>query len=369
MLFYRGIEMENFGPDLKGFIKISKFAGERFDLIQAGGGNTSVKIDDSIMLVKASGYALSDVEETIGYAKVNHAILKEFVQNRHLSAHDPELSGEDKFSEVLVRATFGNGVRPSIETLMHSLMGKFVLHAHPLAVNIVVCRKNWREDLQTLFPQSLLVEYHTPGVNLAITLKDTIANASIDPELEPLVVFLQNHGIIVSAPTYEQVIDLIESILDRIEQHLDVDYSRYRSVTKISSLANNVCHSRQIAYLSEDLALIQAFENHADYFMAKPFFPDMVVYNGVPTLVMNSLDDERAVDKYFREHNAAPKIVLCDGRVYFLASTVRKAQALESIVKFQVLTIDKHKGETNYLSEGETNYLAHWEAEKFRSAL
>lgn len=36
---------------MQDFIKISKYAGMRNDLAQAGGGNTSVKLDDHIMLV------------------------------------------------------------------------------------------------------------------------------------------------------------------------------------------------------------------------------------------------------------------------------------------------------------------------------
>ena len=34
----------------------------RNDLAQAGGGNTSVKLDDHIMLVKSSGVQLADVK-------------------------------------------------------------------------------------------------------------------------------------------------------------------------------------------------------------------------------------------------------------------------------------------------------------------
>ena len=37
---------------MQDFIKISKYEGMRNDLAQAGGGNTSVKLDDHIMLVK-----------------------------------------------------------------------------------------------------------------------------------------------------------------------------------------------------------------------------------------------------------------------------------------------------------------------------
>ena len=44
-------------------IDISTYAGCRVDYTQGGGGNTSVKTPDGkILLIKASGYKLKDVE-------------------------------------------------------------------------------------------------------------------------------------------------------------------------------------------------------------------------------------------------------------------------------------------------------------------
>ena len=38
--------------EIKKLIKLSKYAGMREDIIQAGGGNTSVKIDNEKMFIK-----------------------------------------------------------------------------------------------------------------------------------------------------------------------------------------------------------------------------------------------------------------------------------------------------------------------------
>ena len=67
---------------MQGFIKISKYAGMRNDLAQAGGGNTSVKPDNKVMLVKSSGCQLADVSENTGYSKVDYRkIVKYFEKN------------------------------------------------------------------------------------------------------------------------------------------------------------------------------------------------------------------------------------------------------------------------------------------------
>ena len=58
--------------EIESLIKLSKYAGMREDIIQAGGGNTSVKIDNETMFIKSSGYQLSEMEENVGYSKVNY---------------------------------------------------------------------------------------------------------------------------------------------------------------------------------------------------------------------------------------------------------------------------------------------------------
>ena len=63
---------------MQDFIRISKYAGMRNDLAQAGGGNTSVKLDGQIMLVKSSGFQLADVNENTGYSKIDYRLIEEY---------------------------------------------------------------------------------------------------------------------------------------------------------------------------------------------------------------------------------------------------------------------------------------------------
>ena len=64
---------------LQELIKISKYAGMREDLVQAGGGNTSVKISKNEMLIKASGCQLSEVSKDYGYSRVCYSQIAEYL--------------------------------------------------------------------------------------------------------------------------------------------------------------------------------------------------------------------------------------------------------------------------------------------------
>ena len=63
---------------MQDFIKMSKYAGMREDLIQAGGGNSSYKISSNKMAIKASGVQLSDITEKEGFALVNPEVIRDY---------------------------------------------------------------------------------------------------------------------------------------------------------------------------------------------------------------------------------------------------------------------------------------------------
>jgi rhamnose utilization protein RhaD (predicted bifunctional aldolase and dehydrogenase) len=46
-------------------------------------------------------------------------------------------------------------------------MQKYVIHLHPIAVNIILCRKDAKEIINKLFEESLFIDYILPGVELS----------------------------------------------------------------------------------------------------------------------------------------------------------------------------------------------------------
>ena len=122
---------------MQGFIRISKYAGMRNDLAQAGGGNTSVKLDDQVMLVKSSGFQLADVSENSGYSKIDYRLIVDYFKENLLvdrqsaeTAVEQTVLTEDAGNALLTKAQMAGG-RASIETFLHAVTGKYTLHSHP----------------------------------------------------------------------------------------------------------------------------------------------------------------------------------------------------------------------------------------------
>lgn len=351
---------------MQGFIKISRYAGMRNDLAQAGGGNTSVKLDGQIMLVKSSGFQLADVNENSGYSKINYRLIAEYFKE-NMQADDQPVLTEDAGNVLLTKAQMAGG-RASIETFLHAVTGKYTLHSHPTLVNILTARKNGREILEELFPEAVYVPYRKPGAALAETYYK-ICQAAGQPE----IIFLESHGLVVSGDSAEKVIARTEEVLEKIAAYLRVSYEAYPNATKlwnafadIPELADRIVYLSENRYLSRETGkrdvLCAEKWNHA-------FCPDCVVYGSKKSLFL--ADDFCAADiTAFIKRNGIPAMVCYKDCFYILAESVKKAQEIENVMSFAAqVQAANLSHEMQYLSEGQQDALLNWDAEKYRRKL
>jgi len=145
------------------------------ELVQAGGGNISVK-DGQYMYIKASGVALSDVKIGHGIAIVDP---KAVVNSLH--GPEPDIQKLALSSE-----------RPSLETYFHAFLRKYVVHLHPTHLNSFLCSDNLG-----------MVDYYKPGFELS---KKVLESYKGQP-----VIYLRNHGVIYHADTFKGVLSLFET--------------------------------------------------------------------------------------------------------------------------------------------------------------
>jgi rhamnose utilization protein RhaD (predicted bifunctional aldolase and dehydrogenase) len=85
-------------------VDISKYAGERIDLVQAGGGNSSVKFDNGQMVIKASGYSLSELVDGYGYSTVLTKQVAEIVKNKKVIASESKKERENITSQLVKKS-------------------------------------------------------------------------------------------------------------------------------------------------------------------------------------------------------------------------------------------------------------------------
>lgn len=345
--------------EIKNLIKLSKYAGMREDIIQAGGGNTSVKIDNEKMFIKSSGYQLSEMEENVGYSKVNYKKIVDYFKS-HL-----EIKRSDE--KELLNETLIEGKRPSIETFLHSITEKYTLHTHPLLINVFTSRVSGMEELKFIFPDSLIIGYQTPGIFLAKDFFDKFSK--LDNPQKVNIVFLKNHGLIVSGRNIDEVIELHEKVLKTLEDSLKINMQAYRNSTylykKLESFLEN-----NIVYLCENSKIKSFKENNNIDKVNYCFSPDSLIYCNKKILVLNKNDDMlEATKKHILEYGNA-NVIFFENEFYIIAPNIKKAKEIESVLSFNLQVLELNKNEKmDFLEEEEQNFLLNWDSEKYRKNL
>ena len=345
--------------EITNLIKLSKYAGMREDIIQSGGGNTSVKINDETMFIKSSGYQLSEMEENVGYSKVNYKKIVDYFKS-HL-----EIKRSDE--KELLENTLIQGKRPSIETFLHSITEKYTLHTHPLLINVFTSRKNGMKELKSMFPDSLIIDYQTPGIFLAKEFFDKFSK--LENPQKANIVFLKNHGLIVSGKNINEVIELHESILETLENKLKVNMQAYRNSTFLFKKLEDFIENN-IVYLCENRRIKNFIENNSIKDVNYCFSPDSLIYCNKKILLLNKNDDMLELVKNHNLKYGNFNVVYFENELYIIAPNVKKAKEIESVLSFnlQVLKLNKND-EMDFLTEEEQNFLLNWDSEKYRKNL
>lgn len=354
--------------EIEEFIRISKYAGERFDLIQAGGGNSSVKIEENLMIIKASGFLLSDIDEENGYSKVNTKKIVKIINNSTIINEANKGKRECLTSSLVEDATIDKSKRPSIETLLHSILYKYTLHTHPVVVNMIVIQKNWKGILSSIFKDDkiALVDYFTPGIDLALELNKSIKKFVNIPK----IIFLQNHGLIVSSESSQDIYLLTEYVLTKIETFLNKDMTRYKLTNKITNLLNSISKSKNISYLSDDIYLNNKLITNPELFDNTPFCPDGLVFCGVKCVKINNILKGNNILNYKQKYFSLPKVVIYENKLFFIAPNTNKAKEMEEVMKFNIMVLEQNiNNDKTFLEIEELKYLNNWEAEKYRQKL
>ena len=320
--------------------KISKYCGERFDLVQAGGGNTSVKIND-LMFIKASGYNLTNIDENNGYTAINNKMLLEDISNNTVK-------------DVTSYNFIGNK-RGSIETFMHSILKKYTIHLHPIQINRILVSKKAIEIINELYPNSLIIEYLTPGIKICNKIRELYDNQN--------VIFLLNHGIIVTSDDINEVYRILNDILIKFELYQQLDFNNYKYTNIISKEVNILFNVSNVSYLCQDEVINNYFIKNMGLFKQNISFPDTLIYCGVKYLF--GLEN---IQEYKEIYNEYPKIIIENKLIYINSHSLTKCKEIEDVLKSNLIILDSTL-EKNYLSSDEICFLNNWDAEKFRKLL
>ena len=198
-------------PDpLSALVALSNHIGHDPRLVQPGGGNTSIKLDDTL-LVKGSGTDL----RTIGPEGFAHLSLAKLAP----------LAGAESMSDAeMMRFMAGcmlrEGPAPSVETPLHSLLPhRVIAHTHDVAtMSLTNVPDGVAERLvEELFEGGIVyVPYSRPGFPLARAVG---AMAGRIPE-GAIGLTLAHHGLVVWGEDADEVQQRLRLVVAKIDEYI-----------------------------------------------------------------------------------------------------------------------------------------------------
>lgn len=212
--------------ELKELVKMSRLVGKDAELINGVGGNTSIKTKDGFMYIKASGTALKDMTIQRGWRRIRLENLSRILADKTLLSLGVEERNR-KMSDALLKACDDKQIktiRPSIETWFHSILGRCVIHLHPPAVLAYVCAKSGQQQFERLFKNYLSVPLWVPYTELGFTSAKKIAREitkyNIRYGKSPEIIFMQNHGVIISSQNLDKGIEFVRKVVSRCKAQI-----------------------------------------------------------------------------------------------------------------------------------------------------
>lgn len=377
---------------IEALVELSRRVGSDPRMVLAGGGNTSVKVDD-VLHVKASGASLASLSRE-GLVALDRRQLARLA--------DADLGDDPDRREARYKAAIFDArlepqrhQRPSVECLLHHLVpGRFVVHSHATLANVLTCCTRGREIAQELFGDDVLwLPYVDPGFTLARTLRDALAQ---HPRV-PKAILMANHGLIVGGDDPDQIDTTTRTLLDAIAERLGPDWMREPfgkamqrdgAAERINLIAPAL---RGLLADGERLPIVTFDDSEAAIALcgveggravaeAGPLTPDQIVYcNSFPLWldVPDSSADASTIVDHLRKAVAThqqraghpPRVVLVRGLGLFAAG--RDLGAARTAVEvyndaIRVMAGASRLGAVQYLSDRDRRFIENWEVEAYR---
>ena len=230
-----GAEASKYADDDLGMrVYTSRLLGHSEDLVLHGGGNTSVKSTQKdifgneieVLYIKGSGWDLKTIEKA-GFSPERQ---KECL----LLAGMDELSDVEMVKQLRLALLDPAAPNGSIETLVHACIPfKYVDHSHADAIVVISNSETYKGQLDSLFPELLILPYVMPGFDLAKQFDTAVKDGLLEGKKG---VILCGHGLFTFANNAKESYELHIEAVDKAEKLISEKRNEARQESSASEL-------------------------------------------------------------------------------------------------------------------------------------
>ena len=124
---------------------------------------------------------------------------------------------------------------------MHCITKKYTVHIHPLAFSSICGLSDCKDLINKHFNDVCFIDYVTPGISVTQQLMDKYTNENI--------IFLKNHGIVVTSDDPNQIYNLLENTIKTLEKISGTSnaFNKYKHTNYISSILKEYTNENTIS--------------------------------------------------------------------------------------------------------------------------
>lgn len=380
-------------------VALSRKYGADPAFVLAGGGNTSVK-DDQSLWVKASGTSLATIDAE-GFVQLDRDALQQLLES---DVPNDREDREATFKKRILAARKdpASSLRPSVETVLHHLLpGQYVIHTHPTAANVLTCSSRGRAIAEELFADEVIwIPFIDPGWLLAREVYQAVGQwQQKTGRKDAPPILMENHGLLVCGDDAETIASRTEAVIDAVHRKLTESDSRQCPFGAIELLdqARRETLMRKIGPLlrgllgSDEALPIVRFDDSAAVSQlvcgaeglaaaaSGPLTPDQIVYcHSFPLWIDTpetedpaELRDELAgaIEEHETRTGAAPKIILVAGvGLFAVGESYKSAETARAVYAdaIAVMAGASRLGKIQPLSDDARTFIENWEVEAYR---
>jgi len=369
--------------EIQELIDISRYYGANKDYTLAGGGNTSYKNDEFIW-IKSSGSTLATISED-GFAQLYREKVQIVGEKKY---SDDEQQREVEVKEDLIAANVYPelGKRPSVETSFHELIDyAFVVHMHPTMTNALMCSENAKKETLGMFGEEAMYIPFAPGYPLFMLVKKAMTAHRVKYENDAKIIFLENHGVFVSANSISEIKELYAYITDAIVSNV----KNLEEISEIDIPENVVKFLPALRMiLSEETTKSVTIHHstlHSHFYgcekdflkVSRPFTPDIIVYckaaylyieeSSSPASIITSVKEK--LPEFTKKYGYPPKVILVKN--YGLIAVEDNAASAEIALEvyedlMKVSLYSESFGGPHFMTDDEIAFIDNWEVENYR---
>ncbi|MBR6766534.1 MAG: tRNA (guanosine(46)-N7)-methyltransferase TrmB [Clostridia bacterium] len=345
---------------LDNFTRVSCDVGARADYVQGGGGNTSAKLADGLMAIKASGYCLKDIRPDTAYAVLDYEALRAFYNGSNpTDFEDVEKAGSEEAKKNTKQIEGLAALRPSVEAGFHSILDTYVAHSHSVYANLAACC----QELKDIAAKALAdadytwgwVEYTDPGARLTFSIRDELKRVEAETGRRPAAIFMQNHGLIAHSDDPDECLRIHTDVNNRIAKAFGINNGDFPAVS-VKELDNGLVEA-VCPYLTEQLASGKFSEK---FLLESPLYPDQLVF-----LTGSFSFSAEAPEEGMAAVNPATGALVFNmpaSKAQVIAETITAVVYICNIIEKNGYTLST-------MGEAAKNFIANWESEKYRKSL